>query len=235
MRRIAFALLILLVFTSAATSVQVHAATECERWISEYRTQLAHSDLMKRATAARRRLRHYVHRKIAVQQKPKPHLRTRVLPARLERPKMTREETLRELEFACGDLPIEPVELKNIVAYEAGPAFLAGPLVDDSTSGPSLAQNGPQGLLATGDRPEQSGGWNPGIGGLGGAPGGGGGGGNNPPTDGPGGGNPTPPPNDPPPTNPPTAVAPEPGSLLLVATGTLGAAGALRRRFRHVA
>ncbi|RZU41705.1 PEP-CTERM sorting domain-containing protein [Edaphobacter modestus] len=235
MRRISFALLLLLVFASAATGVQVHAATECERWVSEYRTQLANSDLVKRANAARHRLRHYVHRKIAVLQKPKPHPRTRVLPARLGRPKMTREEMLRELEFACGDLPIEPLELKNTVAYEPGPAFLARPLVDDSTSGPLLAQNGPQGLLAAGDGPEQSGGWTPGVGGGGGAPGGGGGGGKNPPTGGPGGGNPSLPPNGPPPTNPPTAVAPEPGSLVLVATGALGAAAALRRRFRHVA
>lgn len=244
MRRVSFALILLLVFASAATGVQVHASTECERWISDYRTQLANSDLMKRANAARHRLHHYVHRKVAALNKPKPHP-TRVLPARLQRPKMTREEMLRELEFACGDLPLDPVNLKQPVAFSPEPNFALGPMVeDDSGTGP--LQNGPQGLLASNDGPEQSSGWNPGgMGGGGGAPGwgggggggvggNGGGGGNHPPTGGPGGDNPPPPPDNPPPTNPPpTAVAPEPGSLLLVATGVLGAAGALRRRFKQ--
>jgi uncharacterized membrane protein YgcG len=243
MRRVSFALVLLLVFASAATGVQVHASTECERWISDYRTQLANSDLMKRANAASHRLHHYVHRKVAALNKPKPHP-TRVLPARLQRPKMTREEMLRELEFACGDLPLDPVNLKQPVSFSPEPNFALGPMVeDDSGTGP--LQNGPQGLLASNDGPEQSSGWNPGGMGGGGAPGwgggggggvggNGGGGGNHPPTGGPGGDNPPPPPDNPPPTNPPpTAVAPEPGSLLLVATGVLGAAGAIRRRFKQ--
>jgi hypothetical protein len=236
MPRITCALVLLLVFASAATGVPVHASTECERWVAEYRDQLAHSDLMKRANAASHRLHHYVHRKVAAFSRPKPHPRTRVLPARLQRPKMTREEMLRELEFACGELPIEPSQLSKTVSFEPAPAFLGSIFPDDdSVAGP--VQDGPQGLLASNNGP--SGGWNPGMGGgLGGVPGGWGGGGggiggNNPPSGGNGGDNPPPPP--PPPPGPPTAVAPEPGSLLLVATGVLGAAGAVRRRFRVTA
>jgi uncharacterized membrane protein YgcG len=242
MRRVSLALVLLLVFASAATGVQVHASTECERWISDYRTQLANSDLMKRANAARHRLHHYVHRKVGALNKPKPHP-TRVLRARLQRPKMTREEMLRELEFACGELPLDLVNLKQPVALSAEPNFAMGPTVEDEGTGP--LQSGPQGLLASNDGPEQSSGWNPGGMGGGGAPGwggggaggvggNGGGGGNHSPTGGPGGDNPPPRPDNPPPTNPPpTAVVPEPGSLLLVATGVLGAAGMLRRRIRQ--
>jgi hypothetical protein len=226
MPRITFALVLLLVFASAATGVPVHASTECERWVTEYRDQLAHSDLMKRANAARHRLHHYVHRQIGTLNHPKPHPRARVLPARLQRPKMTREEMLRELEFACGELPVDPVELNQTIAFVPTPDFLTGLAPeDDSTSGPLMPQTGPQGLLASGNNP--GGGWFPGTGG--GWGGGGGGGGYNPPPGGNGGNNPGPPTLPP---GPPTAVTPEPGSLLLVATGMIGVAGALRRRLR---
>jgi uncharacterized membrane protein YgcG len=240
MRRISLALVLLLVCLSAATGVPVHASTECERWISEYRTQLAQSDLAKRANAARHRLYRYVHTKIALLNKPKPHP-TKVLPARLQRPKMTREEMLRELEFACGELPLDPVSLNQPIAFAPAANFLAKPAAADEEM-PLLAQNGPQGLLASNDGSGEPGGWNPGgAGGIGGGGGNGGGGGKNPtpPTGGPGGNNPTPPPDNPPPSNPPptnpppTAVTPEPGSLLLVATGLMGAAGVLHRRFRR--
>ncbi|MEG9438008.1 PEP-CTERM sorting domain-containing protein [Edaphobacter sp. HDX4] len=228
MPRITFALVLVLVFASAATGVPVHASTECERWVTEYRDQLAHSDLMKRANAARHRLHHYVHRQIATLNHSKPHPRARVLPARLQRPKMTREEMLRELEFACGELPVDPVELNQPIAFVPAPDLLTGLAPeDDSTSGPLMPQNGPQGLLASSNNP--GGGWFPGTGGGGGGWGGGGGGGYNPPTGGNGGNNPGPPTLPP---GPPTAVTPEPGSLLLVATGIIGVAGALRRRLR---
>lgn len=239
MRRVPIALVLLLVFASAATSVQVHASTECERWISEYRDQLAHSDLAKRANAARHRLHRYVHRRLAAFRRPSPRtMRARVLPARLQRPKMTREEILRELEFACGELPVDPVELKQNVAYAPAPVFGTGMAPDEDDSMPLLAQNGPQSLLVSNDGPGEGAGigWPPGVGGIGGW--GGGTGGKNPPGN---GSQTTPPPNNPPPDNPPpdnpppTAVAPEPGSLLLVATGLFGIAAALRLKVRRAA
>jgi hypothetical protein len=234
MARIVCALVLLLVVASAVTGVPVHASTECERWVAEYRDQLAHSDLMKRAAAARHRVHRYVHRKVAALHPERPHPRTRVLPARLQRPKMTREEMLRELEFACGDLPVDPVELSRTVSYEPAPAFVPGGLEGDDVMGPTMTPTGPQGLLASNDGPPA--GWMPGLGGGIGGVGGGGYPGNPGNPSSPGNpGNPGGPGNPGNPGGPPTAVAPEPGSLLLVATGVLGAVGAARRRFQRPA
>jgi hypothetical protein len=216
MRRLLFALVILLVCAAATTGVRLQAATECERWIAEYRDALAHSPTVQRANAARHRVHHYVRRKVAALNKPKP----RILPARYRRPKMTREEALSKMEFACGTVGLEDPTVGDL-AESPVPAFLAqrGPLDEsgEELTGP------PSNLVAQNNSP--TGGYP--VGGVPGAPlfpgGGGGGGIPNPPTDG-GTGNPPPPP-----PGPPAAEAPEPGSLVLLATGLLGAAGMIRR------
>lgn len=236
MRRILFALVILLACAAATTGVKLQASTECERWIAEYRDALAHSPTVQRANAARHRARRYVHRKIAALNKPKSQ-RPKVLPARFMRPKMTREEALHKMEFACGTVDLDQPELGNLVA-DSVPLFASGrgPL---GATGEEFAPP-PSNLVAQNPAAGDGGVPNsglpilpyipgaPGGGGSGSNGGNGGDGGNggpNPPT---GGGNPTPPP-----VGPPTAEAPEPGSLVLLATGLVAAAGIVRRRVRQ--
>jgi hypothetical protein len=224
MRRVLFALVILLVCASAATGIRVQASTDCERWIAEYRNALAHSPVVKRANVARRRLRHYVHRKIAALTKPKATSKPRVLPARFRHPKMTREEMLHRFDLACGELPEDTLAPGDLPGSSA-PAFIANhkpggdemPL-DPGNEAPDsmIAMNQPPSYFGGGDSPSSYGG--------GGIP-------RNPPATGSGG-------DDPSTLSPPalpTAEAPEPGSLLLVATGFAGAAGILQRRMRKAA
>jgi hypothetical protein len=237
MRRIVFALVLVLVCASAATGVRVHASTQCERWIAEYRNALAHSPTIKRAKAVGHRLHRYVHRKIAALTKPKPAPKPHVLPVRHHRPKMTREEMLRRFELACGDLPEDSTSLGNL-ASDPPPTFIADRKPGDDALDLDSGE-GPGMLLAMNQPPNYSNGgveipiWSgpgiyvPGFGGgwpLGGPHG------NTPtttPVAGTGGDNPPPP--------PPTAEAPEPTSLVLMATGFVGVAGAFRRRMQRAA
>lgn len=230
MRRVVFALVLLLVCASAATGVRVHASTQCERWVAEYREALAHSPTLKRANAARHRLHRYIHRKIAALMKPKTAPKPRVLPVRHHRPKMTREEMMRRFELACGDLP-EDEPVTGDLPTDPKPTFIAERKPGGDTL--DLESDTPGMLLAMNELPNYGGSsanWPAGGGFVPSVfiPGGGWPGGRspNPPTTGSGGD--TPPP-------PPTAQAPEPGSLLLVATGFAGVAGVLRRRMKRAA
>lgn len=222
MRRSIFTLVLLLVFATVATGVRLHASTECERWIAEYRNALENSPTVQKANAARHRLHHYVHRKVAaLTNEPKP--KARVLPARFMRPKMTRGEALHKMELACGEVSLDDPTLGNL-PMDPAPAFIADRGAGDETPGMGalparsalVSQNNPvtfpvSGIPSLPTGPVGGGSTvpsNPGGGGNPGNPGGGDGGG----------------------STPPPAVTPEPGSLLLMATGALGAAGMLRRR-----
>ncbi len=233
MRRLWIALVLILVSVSAATGVRLHALTECERWITEYREALAQSPSVQRANAVRHRISHYVRHKVT----SKKTSGARILPARFMRPKMGREEALRKMEFACGSIDPDEPALNDIAiaaspaptfvpaAFEEGSGPLAAPLnlVAQNTLPPAVGGGFPIGAVpAAPTFPGVGGGVPPGGGGGGVPPGGGGG---LPPD---GGGTDNPPPPPPPP--PPTAETPEPGSLILMATGLVSAAVVLRRR-----
>src|SRR5215469_13056061 len=106
MRRLVFCLVLFLVTISAAKGV--HAATDCEKWLNEYKNSLAHSPAAHRVQAAHHRLHRYVHRKLAVlKPKPKTTPKPRLLPARHTKPRMSKEELLKRVAEACGDLPLD--------------------------------------------------------------------------------------------------------------------------------
>jgi hypothetical protein len=225
MRRLLLFLVVFLVVASAATGV--HASTDCERWFIAYKNTLAQTSAAKHLIAAKHRAHRYVHRKLAALHKPKPATRPRVLAARFQRPKMTREEALRRFNVACGDLPDDMPTTQMVQEEEPKPDYLAHPLHGDAPIDPAnggfVAENvlppipGGGGWGSGGSYPPGSGG---GYGGGGGAPGGPSPHRPAPPT----GGNP--PPDGP----PPVSTVPEPGSIVLLLTGIAGAAGMVRRR-----
>ena len=101
MRRLIY-LLLLAVFLGTSLSC-ISASTDCERWLTTYRLELAHSRQLQRVAAVRRRARAYARRKLAAYLNRTPKLRPAVTP----RPRMTRKQTLRHLDLACGVLPEE--------------------------------------------------------------------------------------------------------------------------------
>jgi hypothetical protein len=216
MRRFLVFLAVFLVVASAATGV--HASTDCERWFIAYKNSLAQTAAGKHLIAAKHRAHRYVHRKLAALHPSKPANKPRVLPALYQRPKMTREEALRRFNLACGDLP-EDMQLTDMVReQEPKPDFLAHPLRGDVPvetppyDGGLVAENVlPPGGSGDGWIPS-GGGYPPGLGGGYGPPG---------------------TPRNPalPPVTPPVSPVPEPGSIVLLLTGVVGAAGVVRRRF----
>lgn len=228
MRRLAFCVVLFLVTVSAAKGV--HASTDCEKWLNEYRNSLAHSPAAHRVKAAHHRLHRYIHRKLATLKKPRPKTspKPRLLPARHTKPKMTREELLKKFELACGDLPEDHPEVAKL-KEEPSPEFIPDthdegePIELASTDGGFLQPQAPPGYPGA-----ISGGY-PGFGGFPGAPPIGGGGGKTPGTSG----------CDvnsevictPPPDQPPVAETPEPGTFALLFTGlSAGLVGIRRRR-----
>jgi hypothetical protein len=209
MRRFLLFLAVFLVVASAASGV--HASTDCERWFIAYKNALAQSNAAKHLAAAKHRARRYVHRKLAALKTPanKPKV------LRVQRPKMTREEALRRFNLACGDLPPENMLTTEMLEEKPKPDYLA-------LHGDIPLENAPtKGLIAANVLPPYSpGGGSPFVPGLGGGFGGGG--------TAPGGSGPNPPPTDGP---PPVSAIPEPGSIVLMLTGIVGAGGVGRCRY----
>lgn len=230
MRRLVFCLVFFLVTVSAATGV--HASTDCEKWLNEYRNSLAHSPAAHRVKAAHRRLHRYIHRKLAtLKPKPKTAPKSRLLPARHAKPRMTREELLKKLELACGDLAEDKPEIAKL-KEEPTPEFI--PEIHDQGDPIELASVD-DGFLQPQTPPGYPGvpsGGFPSFGGFPGTPPIGGGGPKTPgtPTTSTSGCDVnsqvvcTPPPDQ------PVAETPEPGTFALLLTGLSGGLVAIRRR-----
>jgi hypothetical protein len=227
MRRVVFALILLLVTASAATGV--HASTDCERWLKEYKESLAHSPAVQKARAAGHRLHHYVHRQLAAFHKPKPASKPHVLPVHHKHKPMSREEMLRRVELACGFLP-DDLPLTAKLPTAPPPTFSPERSLDVWTM--ELAQNDGTPLLPMIATPLYggSGSTYPGASYflplVGGGPGPYGGGGVPPKI-----------PNttessNPPPPAPPIVPTPEPGSVVLMLTGLSGGVVEVVRRRR---
>jgi hypothetical protein len=225
MRRLAVSLVLFLVTISAATGV--HASTACEKWVQEYRDSLKHSPAVHRAHVAHHRLHHYIHRKLVhLKKKPAAPKKPRLLPAHHSKPKMTREELLKKLELACGDLPEDRPQLAELLKGDPKPDFLPEAHdeepVDLASNDDDLIPLFAPPAYSTAELTPPGGGapgipFTPGLG-VGGKP-----------------------PNTPvastttTSSQPPTDVVPEPGTLVLLLTGIPAAAEAVRRRRRHLA
>ncbi len=218
MRRILLVFTALIIIASASKGL---ASTDCEKWLAEYKQELAHKASVQRALAAKQRARNYAKRKvghlIASTAAPKPH------PMRVSstRPHLTPAQMLKRFDVLCGDLPVEPTN-QVLDARMSPDEFIS----EMSMGGPVDTESLPLGdsLLATEDMPPYT-----------------------PATVSTGdqGAQPIWPVYGPVPTGgglvtstvvtmPPVSAVPEPSSLIFLLTGAAGAAGSMMRRRRAV-
>ncbi|MCL2659366.1 MAG: PEP-CTERM sorting domain-containing protein [Acidobacteriaceae bacterium] len=215
MRRFVLYLILFLVTIAAAKGVR--ASTDCERWLVEYRNALAHSSVVQRAKAAHRQFHNYVHGHVGALTKPPLSMRPHLQRAAFGPPRMTREEILRRLRMACGDVPEETVPSQQLIEAAPPPGnFLPGtptaPIelasLDEGSVAPAYSSSSSiPGAPGFGPGTGYPGFWPAGGGSNGGGGNGGGGGGNPPPI-------------------------PEPGSIFLILTGLPAMAGFVRCKVR---
>lgn len=214
MRRMILLSLALILVASASKGL---ASTDCEKWLAEYKQNLAHKASVQRALDARRRARNYARKKvahlIAPARVPGPH----PLKVSSTRPHLTPAQMLKRFDLLCGDLPLEATN-QVLDGRMAPDEFISetafGGPVDTELVPPS------DNLLASTDTPA----YTP----VGLSPGGDTGFSPSFPVYGPvptGGGF-----ASPPAVIPPVSAVPEPGSIVLILTGAAGATGLIRRR-----
>ena len=217
MRRTLFCLLALTLLASASTGL---ASTDCEKWLAEYKKELLHKASVQRALNARERARTYAKKKVAHLIAPGNLPAPRPVRASSTRPHLTPAQMLKRFDLLCGDLPVEannqvldgrmaPDEFISEMAMGGPVDTEALGLNDTLLASEDLPPYVPTGL-DSGDSSTQPS-W-PVYGAV------------------PIGGNGFvfPPKVIP----PPVAPVPEPGSLVLLLTGTVGAAGFISKRVR---
>ena len=220
---------VLLAFVLVASSAEgVSASPDCQRWLTDYKKALSEKTAAQHLLAARNRARAAARRRLAgLTAPPAPlHPPTRISSVR---PHLSPAQMLKRFDLLCGDLPVEPQVLDSRMSPDdfisevamGGPVETLGSPADDTL----LAENTVPVLPVNGLTPEtpvtgvpQVPIFGPTFGGIGvptspGSPSG-----------------PSQPPGTPvvPPV-PPLAPVPEPGSILLVLTGVLGAGFTVRR------
>ncbi len=105
MRRTLFLLLALSIIASASKGL---ASTDCERWLSEYKKELAHKASVQKALNARERARNYAKRQVGHLIAPAATPPAHPLRVSSTRPHLTPAQMLKRFDLLCGDLPVEP-------------------------------------------------------------------------------------------------------------------------------
>jgi hypothetical protein len=199
----------------------VSASTDCDRWLQQYKEQLANYAPVRHV---RHHIRHLLHRTT-----PKPRLLNAYIPIpvhRYVRPKLSPQEMMRRFHILCGDLPPDevtftpallvlppygPPPLTELTSTEAPPSSLVPPIADTTPTGsaPSVPFVGPNGPPESFIPPGSFVPSGPIFPGLPGAPGSSGSTGSTGSTG---------------PISPVVPPVPEPASLLLLLTGLAGVA-----------
>jgi hypothetical protein len=135
----------------------VSASTNCDRWLQQYKEQLANYTPVKHV---RRHVRSLLQRTTR-----KPHLLNAYIPIPMHRyvqPKLSPEEMMRRFHIVCGDLPPDetsftpallvlppfgPPPFTELTSTDVPPSAISPPIADITPAGdsPHLPNDGPNG------------------------------------------------------------------------------------------